>query len=301
MDIRYDLKLPEFLRVIWASDQAREVWEPRIRRISNAWSAIERYAVAEHVKPAALQVCSPDELPGISAWAFGNGLVCVPLGRQASIQGYANETQAVIEGKPWGYRYLICRQPLAKTFIEAWKELDNEKIGAALGFPSCCRHFFQKYWGEEGWRDLTFPMVMGEVNATDINVHGSPVECNILLRWLGVRLVSHLPCSFYCQATQEIGQRMASIGVQYGYVEEMGWLLQMLELPVRWTALHGVATITTPLFRVVTNTTATTRKLLIDRDGREYPAEGARGNEFPFKQIHTLTVRRTNDFADNGF
>lgn len=298
--VKLDFQLPEFRRVVWTSAHAREVWEPRIQRVSAVWNEIERLAVLSHFKPAALQVLTPDELIEVSAWCAYHNLSCLPLSRQGAVTGYANATAGVVEGKPWAYRVVIARTELASLFVQLWKEQDDDRIGACLGFPECCRRFFSYYWVKEGWRDLTFPMVKGEVDARELRV-GGPLECNILLRWLGIRLVSHLPCSFYCEPTAEIGQTLGLLGVRNGYVQEMDWLTQMLSWPVRWTSLHGIGIVTTPVLKIVTDSTPLSHKVMIDRDGPVYPDEGARGTEFPFKQLHTLIVRRANDYADNGF
>lgn len=307
MAMRLDVKLPEFLRIIWSSPEAQMVWEGRISRISAAWIQMERLAVRELIKPAALQVCSPEELPILTKWAMDNDLVCVPLSQQGVSDGYANGTSSFEPGRKWGYRVVIANPDLASLFIRLWKEQDDDRIGAALGFPQCCRDFFQKYWVSEGWRDLTLPMVLNHdreyfkaPGSRNISVGGS-LECNILLRWLGLRLVSHLPCNFDCSTTTRIGERMGLLGLRNGYVAEMDWLTQILNWPIRWSSLHGVGIVTTPVFRLVFDSTALAEEWKIDRDGPTYPSEAARGNEFPFKNVSSLTVRRTNDYTDNGF
>lgn len=295
--MRLDFSLPEFLRTIWSSNEARMVWESRIQRISSAWMEIERLAVAAKIKPAALQVCPPENLPRMTLWALDNGLVCVPLSQQGISDGYANGTRTYEPGRQWGYRVVFANPDLARVFMGLWREQDDEAIGAALGFPVCCREFFLRNWVKEGWRDLTYPMV--GANGAKHSVSG-PLECNILLRWLGLRLVSHLPCSFNCDATQTLGEQLQLLGIQAGYVAEMDWLSQILSWPVRWSSLHGVAIITTPIFRLVVDSTALKSEVIIDRDGPGYPAEAARGNQFPFKDVRPVTLFR-DEHTDNGF
>ena len=50
---RLPFVLPEFTRLAWVSDRAREVWEPRIRRISEAWNEIQWLSVAAGIRPCA--------------------------------------------------------------------------------------------------------------------------------------------------------------------------------------------------------------------------------------------------------
>lgn len=315
MALRLGFELPEFRRVVWANREARDTWEPRIVRVANTWHQLERLAVVEGIKPATLQVIPPEELTKVSRWALNHDLVCLPLAMQGVANGYSSMTPAIGKSGRFEYRVVIGNANLVGLFEEYWKEKNDELIGAALGFPPCCREFFQWMWNEQGWRDSTLPMSVNhdltEKERADLvgrsgyvipsNRVGGALECNILLRWLGLRLVSHLPCSFYCDATQRIGEKIGLLGVRSGFHTEMDWLTQMLSWPVRWESLHGVATITTPVLRVVTNSTALKSKIIVERDGPIYPDEGARGNQFPFKTIHKLTLRSRDEYTDNGF
>ncbi len=38
---RLDFTLPDFTRFSWVSEEARRVWEPRLKRISSAWFDVE--------------------------------------------------------------------------------------------------------------------------------------------------------------------------------------------------------------------------------------------------------------------
>jgi hypothetical protein len=273
------------------------VWEPRIQRIQNAWTVMERLAVVEGIKPAALQICPPHAMVDLTRWAVDNKLICIPLRQQGISDGYANGTRAYEPGRSWAYRVIVGKSEVAASFATMWDTGEDSAIGAALGFPGCCCNFFQKYWVEEAWRDLTYPMV--GTHGFKHTVSG-PMECNILLRWLGLRLVSHLPCSFHCSATEAIGQEMGLLGIRANYVQEMDWLAQILSWPIRWSSLHGVAIITTPVFRLVVDSDALKEEVIIDRDGPVYPIEAAQGNDFPFKDITPVILVR-DEHTDNGF
>jgi len=98
-----------------------------------------------------------------------------------------------------------------------------------------------------------------------------------------------------------VAQDLLGIGRRSGYEREMAWLTEILQWPVRWSSLHGVAIVTTPVLKVVSSTTPLSEKMVIDLEGSWYPEEGARGTQFPFKDVQPLIVRRTNDWAQNGF
>jgi hypothetical protein len=159
------------------------------------------------------------------------------------------------------------------AWTEAWKVMDNPKIGELLGYPECCRKFFQRVWVDEKWFDTTIPQ------ASDLQQIDR--YSNILWRWHGVRLVSHLPCSFNCRATHEIGERMLYEFEKLD-MEASRWVFDILDWPVRYTSLHGIAEITTPVNRFHVATDAIAEKVTVDYKGRTYPAEGASGG-FPHR------------------
>jgi len=301
MNERIDLTVPEFVRTIWVSEEARSVWEPRISVVSQMFQRVEVHAVREGIKPAALQASTPQELAGLADETLDLGLDVAPLERCGSSGSYSNAAIPFEDGKPWAYRLAIARHGVLRQFLKAWKAKDDRAIGSLLGFPDCCVEFFQTYWVNGGFRDTTYPMVIELGDKTHYEVNG-PIECNILLRWLGVRAVSHLPCSFNCSATERMGKMLLELAGRL-FPQETSWLREMLDWPIRWNSLHGIVTITTPVMRIVTSTDAFAEKIIIDRKGTSYPKEGASGLEFPFMRSSPIQLLKRNAFLwrDNGF
>jgi hypothetical protein len=144
-----------------------------------------------------------------------------------------------------------------------------------------------------------------EVNAFSLS--------NILWRWVGVRLVPHLPCSFDCQASEEIAKNMVKIGKEIGFEEEMDWIVEILSWPVEWSALHGIAEIKTPILKISTRTDAFPVPYVVRYLGGNYPEDGAKGLGFPYdsgkmtenataKKIAVAEWERTKwYYEDNGF
>ena len=296
MVVRLSFSVPEFVRIVWASETAQAVWEPRIHRVSNAWQMLERLAVVHEIKPLALQTSSPEAFPDLVAWAAGNGLCAVPLRREASARIYSNASKELRAGEPWVYRVVIGHNPPVKEFLKHWTAGDDARMGELLGFPKCCQLFFQKFWVEGKWRDLTYPMVNYDDAQNYFRVNG-PRGANILLRWVGIRMVSHLPCKFDCVPSGQIGEQMLKL-FRTHFREESSWLEEMIDWPIRWSSLHGVAIITTPVMKIVTSSDPLCEMVNVDRDGAMYPAEGASGVDFPFKNVVNL---RSDNWSDNGF
>jgi len=302
--IRLDFSVPEFTQIVWVSPEARAIWEKRISDISRAWIYFERLAVSQDLKPLALQHCDPKELPTLMRACSDLGLTVIPLRQEAMASTtYGNAAMQFVEGKPWVYRIVIGNEDKVYEFMQAWDSNDDRKIGEALGFPSCCQEFFYRNWVVDHWRDLTYPMVRDTFgDATHYRVSG-PGACNILLRWLGVRMVSHLPCNFQCEKTAQMADELMQTFTEY-YPNESNWMRQMLEWPIRWDSLHGIAIISTPVLKIVTSSDPLSERVIVDRNGMVYPSEGASGNQFPFKVISPVRFYKSEDetnYSDNGF
>jgi hypothetical protein len=286
---RLNFSLPEFTRIVWASDKAKQLWKPRIDTINYIWPKIERATVLTDIRQGGLQNVSPDNLMELQDFCFSNGIGYAILSREGSSGTYSNASHPVKPGRPWLYRVYFGATP--DRFLEAWRASDQLAVGEFLGYPQCCTEFFSHWWQEEGWRDLTYPMFKNNLRTA------GPYECNILLRHLGVRATFHLPCSFTCEPSKTLADNILSYR-DMGYEREIDWLIEILNWPVKWSSLHGVAMTTTPVVKVISTSDALGEKVELERDGN-YPEGGVSGNEF-------LTARQLNlvmqdNWTDNGF
>lgn len=292
---RLPFRLPEWApRINWVSEDARAVWEPRIQRISNAWIQAERDLVAAGVRPSALQHVSLEQLPILMQEEAVRGLMVLPLAQVAKASGYQSASVGLQQGAPFDYRCAITKAEHAADWAKAWSRSDNEAIGKLLGYPECCRNFFEQVWVKEHWMDTTLPMSDG---ATNLDI-GAARYCNMLWRWLGVRLVSHLPCYIKCKETSILGEQSLRV-FETTDPEAAKWIWEILSWPVQWSSLHGIAEITSPIHRMSVPTDALAQKAVVQLLGSAYPAEGASGDSFPRKAVKPLM--RMSNSKDNGF
>ena len=303
---RLEIELDEFTRFAWVSQRAREIWEARFRLISMTWESVEVQAVKEGVKDACLQSIGPQDLPDLSERLAQQGLVAVPLGRQGTSNTYQNASHPYEEGKPWVYRVLICKPETVVEFLWAWRANDDWCIGELLGYPECCRNFYDWSWKKGQWRDVALTSVVGEIHAkslefpTHLTFNGF-FQNNVFLRQLGVRMVSHLPCSPICTASTEVAEDLARVATKNGFATTEAWTREILQWPFRWTSLHGIAILTTPVVKIIYNTDPLSEVVEITKVGDVYPAEGGRG-EFPFQEnVHAVNIFRSLNAEDNGF
>src|SRR5262245_31352270 len=283
---RLDFTLPDFTRLSWVSDVAREAWEPKISRITKAWLDIEWLAVEAGVRRCCITMASPEDFVARAGDWARHGLSALPL-ELSGIQNHSYSSTGVKAelGKPFAFRFVLGTPQNVAAFKSAFDTGNDEEIGRMLGYPRCCYSFFRRVWVEQGQVDTTWAMAVTSAsqngNAT-IDVDGPP-EANILFRWMGVRAVPHLPCRTDCSESVAFGKKLVEIGRKAGYDAEMDWLLEVLSWPVEWSALHGIAEIKTPVLKVSTRTDATATKYVVRRHGSAYPLEGAQGLAFPFR------------------
>lgn len=286
--------LPDFCRLNWASAAARAAWEPRIRAASAAWLGVELASVAAGLRPSALQTVPADGLAAFRAAIAGRGLAAVPLAEVAPAAGYA---AAAAPGRG-AWRVAVTGPLREAEWRRAWAAGDDDAIGRLLGFPACCRAFFARTWGA-GSVDGTLQMA-GDGQG--------PAACNILGRWLGVRLVPHLPCGFRCAETEALAARLRPLWpapVLAAAEAVLGWRCE-------YSALHGIAEIVWPVVKAVVRTDYTPRRAGFRRQGAA-PPETPAGLRFPFAAPPLVQVTRGRSFAasldaadprtwqDNGF
>ena len=317
--------LPDFTRISWVNDAARQVWEPRISRIGTAWANIEWRSVLAGVRQCSLTSVASDQLVDRSASWADQGLAAMPVSMSGTCGGYASTSVAPRVGEPFEYRVAVGTLAAVAALKRAIDAGDDSTMGRLLGFPSCCIDFFRRTWVDDRSVDTTWAMAAngGTADASEriIDIpEGVPFQANILWRWIGPRAVPHLPCSFSCGATVAFADALMTVGRDAGYAEEMTWLEEILNWSVSWSALHGIAEVKTPILKVSTRTDATAHEFVVRKRGARVPAEAAAGLVFPFREpdrpgvTHSLAFRRgleapislqpsTPDWyaSDNGF
>ena len=227
----------------------------------------------------------------------------MPVAMSGAAPGYASTSVAPRTGEPFEYRVTIGALGDVAALKHAIDAGDDATMGRLLGFPPCCITFFRHVWVNQGCVDTTWPMAAASGQAdrrrtADRNRLDTPFEANILWRWMGVRAVPHLPCSFACRSTVQFADTLMALGRELGYAAEMGWMEEILNWPASWSALHGIAEVKTPILKASTRTDATSAEFVVRRPGLRVPPEAATGLVFPFRSpelpgiTHSLSFRR---------
>ncbi len=289
---KLDFMLQDFVRTTWVSDHAMNVWKPRINKIMNSWIDIACINAAK-TKQCSLQLIKPIKYFQLEIDLPEKNLSIDVLEIRGLSQGFhAILPTQIIQGKPFRYLVAIGPKNIIFPLKDAWKKHDWETIDQLTFQPACCKTFWNQQNLDTPFYDSTWQMALNTLKKNIKNqnnnkeslceIQGHPYS-NALLRWLGIQLVYHAPCSFNCDATNKQVSEMITIGRNSGYSTEMDWLEDILSWPIEWSSLHGIAEIKTPVVKFSATTDATADKYIVQYKGNAYPEEGATGTSFPYK------------------
>lgn len=314
---RVPYEMPEYLRVLWGSAEAKALWETRIQHISAAWTATEMASIGG-VRPCGRFIIPFEAMPALQAKILHSNVQMVILGTTYFGGGYSARPANGVHN---AYTVVVAQGiGAARTFKAAWDKSDDQAIGELLGYPPCCISFFKQMWNTEKWMDTTYPMAVQSQKLGGLHdPHTLQVNCpslnNIMLRWLGLRFVPHLPCSFNCKGTKVLGQAMRQT-MEQGFKQEAQWLEELLSAPMEWSQKFGLGELKHPLFKLSFKSDATVEKLTVQKSGTVIPELAATGVKFPYTgaiseikpltfhrspEVYTTTPDPALDWQENGF
>jgi len=259
--------MSEFLNILWESDTAKNEWEPKIRNVRRAWKEIEWSSVYKSVRSCCLIPLSQEELIKYAHQFLNIGLSYYPLKIQKlQSDKYSNKLETPSPTDKSGYRVVVGSRENILSFIKAWNSNNHFEIGKLLGYPSCCCSFFNETWISKSIIDTTWYTALNTkckiVNQDTIHLSTAP-QNNILGRWLGIRAVPHLPCSFDCKETLNLADKFIAVGHELGYNSEMKLLNEILSWHYVWTSQNCIAEIKTENLLIETNTDNTENRLTV--------------------------------------
>jgi len=267
MELIKNFNLTSFTQISWVSQEAKDKWEKAITACSQMVQEMEILSVKQGQRACAWRTISRQSLPDFTQQCARMNLIVLPVRWVGSWEGFIHHTP---EGDSNVYCIIAREMDDALTYLDAFNAGDNVKQGEMLGFPACCCSFFEQNW-KAGYFDPVWQMTGRD------NPH--PYS-NPILRYIGLRVGFHIPCSFHCEATIKAAEARLRIAPD----QELATLLvALLSMPMSWSALHGQAVVRTPIFYLITQTVPTLKEHKIELQGA-HPRETATGTCFPFKR-----------------
>lgn len=294
-----DFEIPSFSRMSWVSKAVKDEWEPKLLKARSAYSELELESVTHGLRKCVIRNVSPDYLIAFMDKLAERQLVFLPIRKVGGSSEYAHRYTSAKEGSSWKWYGVVAKSyedasKLKSLVLEDEENIDHEAIGELLGYPKCCTHFFTEKWGA-GYID---PVWQEAENVASAHVlkkedhlikvsHELPYETNLMLRYIGIRLVPHIPCSLDCKDTAHMASSWMNLGRELG-IDGLNELEEFLRLPVQWDCLKGIAYVATPLFKIETNSMTCYPNYVVQRMGTFYPKYLPRGLSFPYRMEQSV-------------
>ncbi|GLV54048.1 hypothetical protein KDH_08970 [Dictyobacter sp. S3.2.2.5] len=267
------VQMPSFVRAAFVGEVQRIQWQPRLEAIRAALARLGILAVSKQILPSALISVAPAEVLACHNFAAAQGL-----------------HTRLVSGPPRGRReWMIVGSERACThWQQAWEAGNGEELDALRGAPPCCQNAHLQL-RQSGYSDpVHWHLLNRQPGADDreipslemVEISGPPA-INVLLRPLGLNFLNYQPCGPTCEASLRLSESLIALGRQAGMTEEMAWLLEVLDWPVEWTALHGIAEIKTGIIKLAYDTDYTAGKVTIHYRGAHWRRTPRVGSPLP--------------------
>lgn len=252
-----DIEINPAAHVVWTTEAVKR--EEHIKAISRAHYRTEIEMVARGHRACTTANLIPQGFERDIEDFTQRGLIFLPIKRTKKYGGFAHKHVFTTEDDPDSMVYGVVARRLedAERFRElSLGKVDHGDIGTLLGYPDCCREFFERVWAKEKWIDTIYHQAQNTPGSVrdghTVSVKGHPF-CNQALRYFGIRITSHLPCSWQCEETIRWGELWFSVmrDIDPQAAEDA---MHLLSLPVEWNALKGIVICKTELFHGIANT-----------------------------------------------
>ena len=292
---RLNFRLHDFLRYSWVSENAKLIWANRFLKCARMWDEIEKASLLKGTRLCLETHLATIDLPGAKRYWQKKGLVLNNLsflGKGTAL--YNSGYSSMLENKTSDeVRCVIGSARHVRDYVKSWIENDHSAMGRLLGYPSCCVLSFEKFFKKNDIRDPAWWMagftkkskireVKFENQIKEVNLF--PLT-NVFLRYFGVRIVPHLPCSFECKNSAALAYQYLDLAKCLDFKEELKWVQEILSWSFEWSALHGIAEMKFPVIRVIVPTEATGTKYLLRANGNPGPLEKVNGVRFPYARV----------------
>jgi len=285
--LRLPFQLPEFTRITWASQKARDIWEPILNQVSEYLQTLKYHPVYHELYPVMLHQIYPYQESELKAQAHNSGLQLERVGNLESHlpfclnQGHAPSERHI--------KVLIGKVQAISEAIAALEDKDFKAFQRALGTPECCDQTGE-WLLQEGLQDPALKLLLTtfpETQADQVQAHPQNILSHTFWKKLGLDLSLHHPCSLYCQPSHNLLETFLDRLQHTDNSQRAEWLQEILSWSLSWSCLHGIAELKTPVFKASMNTDATAHKYELQLEGL-FPKAGATGIGFPYQAPRKL-------------
>lgn len=287
-----DIQAPVYTRLAWTTPAAQSRWALPVHNINRVWAALERELVLQGHRQACQQPMNLQEYEATLKWAERFDLNVGLIKVVKPWQGFAHKYEEADPQDPSAYRVTVVTRDPALCAAFMLGSLSNEEQGEAFGYPPCCREWFCRVfpkYADPVWHvALNSPRLISYQSNYEITLAQNPLS-NPFLRYSGIRLASHIPCSVHCEGTEGISQAVLQLlGKTFGsnLSEDV---LTLLSMPLEWTGLKGIAIVKTPVLQICVGSVPCYPKYTVRLTQSDpvlaYPEGSADGAVFPYRVL----------------
>lgn len=263
---------PQTEKLYW-NRKLEALWEPKIQRVRKLYNDAELTTMITGMRRVYVHHINSERFDQSYEFLRKNGLVFFQTNKSGIYSGFSHKHLPVKPGEPftlYGAAVRVDDQEAGELFTQysLGDKTDHTGIGDLLGYPECCVEFFNTVWpgtSVDPMYEAAISTKKAEVNEDTVTVRTHPY-CNNMLRYFGLRITPHLPCSMQCEETIKWGEEWIEVMRQIDD-EATNWLIELLSMPLTWNCYKGVAIIDTPIFRGVTNSDGSLTKKIVNNLG----------------------------------
>lgn len=158
---------------------------------------LEVFFVLKGLKPCARQEIHEDDLSRAMSFFDAYGVHFRLSDFKFLGNGVMVDRHSPAEGRFFVYFSMDEKKAELAKFYESIR--NDDKLGEVLGYPKCCRDFYREKYAEASEIGDEYSLF------TIANSKGFPFQTNYLLRYFGISIMSHFPCSFTCRGSYDEG------------------------------------------------------------------------------------------------
>lgn len=294
------VRLDPFENTNWKSAAARDEWAELLDTMSKAKTFAEWYSVLDPdcARDAAIIHINNYNREKWLRRLGEHDLHYRDIRYSKPYGGFSHKFFPTDEHDPERLTYAVIGQ--TEEIVEEMKDAElnggrharHDIVGQHLGFPDCCRSFFNDEWVGEGDTyqqrkiDPMYEITCNSGNAERIDGDPHTLQvmdpnpgANVLWRYFGWSFVTHLPCSWDCEASIEIARNRYRIMAENGYEDAANALYHWLSSPHTWDGLHGICNVRNQYMTAESTTSSYWEKKTIVWDKPHAPGGAVPGTD----------------------
>lgn len=250
------LEVTPFARHNWKTADSRDEWSELLQGAGRAKGVAEWKSVmdgATNRRAAIVHVTNQNREEWIRR-VGDHGLVYRDIRYSEPYDGFSHKFYPTDKQDPNRITYSVLAESedVADKMVEAEMEMDGPErhrtVGELLGFPDCCLEFFNNVWLQEQLVDPIYEISCNtdSVEAIDgdrehLRIVDPNPGASILWKYFGWSFITHIPCSWDCEKSIDIGRERYRLMCENGFEAEASALAEWLSLPATWSGLHALA------------------------------------------------------------